>query len=135
MGRSKTTNKPDHLAALTPLRQARRRRDLVAMFIEALGGRDTISDLALVAVKRAAELTCASERARAIILTSDSVLAADLEMLSRLRGCGGSCRACALGIKADKHVAKPHPSPSWSGPLRARINAPVTPPAKTENAP
>jgi hypothetical protein len=125
MGRSKTTNKPGYLAPLTPLRQTRRRRDLINLFIAALGGPDAVTDLTLVAVKRAAELTCASERARALILTSPSVLATDLEMLSRLEG-AASRAVRALGIKDD--AAKPSRvatrSP-WS-PLRARINAPLS---------
>jgi hypothetical protein len=113
LGRSRTTNRPGHLALPTPLRQSRRRNDLIRMFIEAL---PDVTDLALVAVKRAAELTCAAERARALILTSPSVLATDLEMLSRLEG--AAARAVrALGIKDAG--AKPHV------PLREQLAAEI----------
>ena len=113
--------------------QERRRRDLIATLVNALGGRDAISDLALIAVKRAAELTCAAERARAVILTSSSIGPNDLEMLSRLEG--AALRAVrALGLKPDSgkpaRAETPAPLP-WS-PLRARINA--TPKMKEEVA-
>jgi hypothetical protein len=103
LGRARVTNRPGHLGAFTPQGQTRRRHDLVRMFCAALG--PDITDLQLVGVKRAAELTVAAERARVLILTSRSVLAADLEMLSRLEG--AAARAVrALGIK-DNGV-KPH---------------------------
>jgi hypothetical protein len=102
LGRARVTNRPRHLAAFTPQAQTRRRHDLVRIFCNALG--PDITDLMLVGVKRAAELTCAAERARVLILTSDSVLAADLEMLSRLEGAAARATK-ALGIK---DAAKPH---------------------------
>jgi hypothetical protein len=80
MGRSRSTNRPGHLAVLTPLRQTRRRRDLIAMFVDALGGRDAVTDLTLVTVRKAAELTVAAEAARAAVLNGGSC-AADLDML------------------------------------------------------
>jgi hypothetical protein len=73
MGRSKTTNKPGYLAPLTPLRKTRRRRDLIRMFIAAIG-QDAVTDLALVAVRKAAELTVAAEAARGLCSPAAAVL-------------------------------------------------------------
>ena len=44
--------------------QSRRRRDLVAIFLDALGGRAVVSELQLVQVRKAAELTTAAEVVR-----------------------------------------------------------------------
>src|SRR6516162_6772267 len=44
--------------------QSRRRRDLVAIFLDALGGRAVVSELQLVQVRKAAELTMAAEAVR-----------------------------------------------------------------------
>lgn len=129
MGRSKTTNKPGHLAALTPLRQTRRRRDLIRMFIAGLGGPDDVTDLALVTVRKAAELTVAAEAARARVLNGGTC-AADLDMLVKLEG--EARRAVrALGLKLDAKHAKLGASPPWS-PLRARITAPASEPEVVE---
>jgi hypothetical protein len=102
MGRSRATNDPAFLPpANTNLRRARRRRDLVRMFLAEL---PVVSDLALVAVRRAAELTVAAEMARAAVLAGGSC-AADLDMLVKLEG--EARRATrALGLKLD--TAKPH---------------------------
>jgi hypothetical protein len=127
MGRSKTTNKPGYLAPPTPLRQTRRRRDLIRMFIAALG--PDAGDLALVTVRKAAELTVAAEAARARVLNGGTC-AADLDMLVKLEG--EARRAIrALGLKPldAKRAEAPPPRP-WS-PLMARITAPP-PLAKAE---
>ena len=104
MGRSRATNRPGHLVTPTPLRQTRRRRDLIALFIEALGGPHAVSDLALVGVRRAAELTCAAEAQRATVLNGGNN-AATLDALIKLEG--EARRAVrALGLKLN--AAKPH---------------------------
>jgi hypothetical protein len=116
MGRSKTTNKPGFLAPLTPLRQTRRRRDLIRMFIAAIG--PEAGDLALVQVRKAAELTVAAEGLRAAVLNGGSN-AATWDALIKLEG--EARRAVrALGLKPDaaKRLDAPSPPP-WS-PLRAR---------------
>jgi hypothetical protein len=107
-GRSRATNDPLFLARdESGRRQARRRRDLVRMFIEALG--PDVSDLTLVAVRKAAELVTAAEAARARVLNggtseTDRICAADLDMLVKLEG--EARRAVrALGLKLD--AAKP----------------------------
>jgi hypothetical protein len=128
LGRSRATNRPGHLATPTPLRQTRRRRDIVNMLIAALGGPDAVTDLTLVTVRKAAELTVAAEAARAAVLNGGSC-AADLDMLVKLEG--EARRAVrALGLKPE--AAKPDhlTTPRWS-PLRARITAaaPKTEPA------
>jgi hypothetical protein len=119
MGRSRATNDPAFLPpATTNLRRARRRRDLVAMFLNACGGREA-SELTLVAIRKAAELTVAAEAARAAVLNGGSC-AADLDVLIKLEN--EARRAVrALGLKVDS--AKPHGSklpPPWS-PLRAAL--------------
>lgn len=74
------------------------------MFVAGLGGQDAVSDLALVGVRKAAELTVAAEAARAAVLNGGGC-AADLDMLVKLEG--EARRAVrALGLKLD--VAKPH---------------------------
>ena len=51
--------------------QWRRRRDLVAIFLDALGGRAAVSELQLVQVRKAAELATAAEAVRARVLAGD----------------------------------------------------------------
>jgi hypothetical protein len=99
-------------------------------------GPGAVTDLTLVAIRRAAELTVAAEIARARVLNggtneADRICAADLDMLVKLEG--EARRAIrALGLKIDAGAAKPLPPPLWS-PLRARITAPL-PSAKPEVA-
>ena len=89
------------------------------MFITAIGP-DAVTDLMLVTVRKAAELTVAAEAARAAVLAGGSC-AADLDMLVKLEG--EARRAIrALGLK-PLDVAKPGAAPTplpWS-PLRARM--------------
>jgi hypothetical protein len=101
LGRARATNEPGHLASPTPLRQARRRRDLVNMFVAAIGPA-AVTDLMMVTVKRAAELTVACEAARAAVLNGGANTT-EIENLIKLEG---ECRRAtkALGIKLD---AKP----------------------------
>jgi hypothetical protein len=104
--RAKVTNDPAFLprAASGWRAQTRRRRDLVATFLAALGGINAVSDLALIAVKRAAELTAAAEITRAAVLNGGNN-AATLDALIKLEGeARRSVRA--LGLKLD--AAKPH---------------------------
>jgi hypothetical protein len=102
--RARVTNNPSFLAGtVTPRAQARRHRDIVRILLKAIG--PEVTDLMLIAVKRAAELTLASEHARAVLLTSSSIGPNDLEMLTRLEG--AALRAVrALGIRDNG--AKPH---------------------------
>jgi hypothetical protein len=118
-GRSRATNDPLFLARdQTGRRQARRRRDLVRMLIDGLGGQGAVSDLTLVTVRKAAELTVAAEAARAAVLNGGSC-AADLDMLVKLEGeARRAVRALGLRPEAAKQGA-PSPLP-WS-PLRARM--------------
>jgi hypothetical protein len=71
--RSRQTNDPRWLPKQTPSRRAqdRRRKDLVALLIEACGGPAAVSGLGLVAIRKAAELTVAAEvvRVRTILRT------------------------------------------------------------------
>jgi hypothetical protein len=119
--RSRVTNNPAYIAgaATSQRAQNRRRRDLVRILIQAIG--PEAGDLALVTVRKAAELTVAAEAARARVLNGGTC-AADLDMLVKLEG--EARRAIrALGLKLDAGAAKPlSPPPPWS-PLRARINA------------
>ena len=64
--------------------QSRRRRDLVAIFLDALGGRAAVSELQLVRVRMAAELTTAAEAVRARVLAGDAAM--DLELLVKIEG-------------------------------------------------
>jgi hypothetical protein len=119
-GRSRATNDPLFLAHdHTGRRQARRRRDLVRMLIEGLGGWDAVSDLTLVTVRKAAELTVAAEAARAAVLNGGTC-AADLDCLIKIEGeARRATRALGLKIETAKRAEAP-PSPLWS-PLRASL--------------
>ena len=127
-GRSRATNDPLYLAHdHTGRRQSRRRRDLVRMYIAALGP-DAATDLALVTVRKAAELTVAAEAARAAVLAG-GCCAADLDMLVKLEGeARRAVRALGLKVETPKRAEASSPLP-WS-PLRARITASL--PAKPE---
>jgi hypothetical protein len=101
--RSKVTNDPFVSArGSSRAAQDRRRRDLVALFIEGLGGRAAVSELTHVAIRKAAELTVAAEMARANVLNGATTVT-DLEVLIKLEG--EARRAVrALGLKTN---AKP----------------------------
>src|SRR6516225_7756862 len=63
-GRARATNDPASVPLASSHRaQSRRRRDLVAIFLDALGGRAAVSEQ-LVEVRKAAELTTAAEVVR-----------------------------------------------------------------------
>jgi len=60
-GRARATNDPAYVPLASSHRaQSRRRRDLVAIFLDALGGRAAVSELQLVQVRKA---TCRSRAA------------------------------------------------------------------------
>jgi hypothetical protein len=106
--RAKATNDPFSLPLVNKRAQDRRRRDLVTAFIAGLGGPSAASELALIHVRRAVELTVAAEQTRAAMLTGAAV---DLDQLVKLEG--EARRAMrTLGIKLGP---KPHV------PLRDRI--------------
>jgi hypothetical protein len=94
-GRARATNDPAYVSRASSYRaQSRRRRDLVAIFLDALGG--TATDLQMVQLRKAAELTVAAETLRARVLAGD---ASDLDTLVKLEG--EARRAVrALGIKS-----------------------------------
>jgi tagatose-1,6-bisphosphate aldolase non-catalytic subunit AgaZ/GatZ len=90
----------------------RRRRDLIEAFVAALGGADACSDVTMVAVVRAAELTAVAEEARAAALKGDPTV--DLGSLVRIEGAADRA-VRALGLKAvvaakapslQEHLAK-----------------------------
>lgn len=78
-----------------------------------LGGPHAVSDLALVGVRRAAELTCAAEAQRATVLNGGNN-AATLDALIKLEG--EARRAVrALGLKLN--ATKPHRRPDFAAVL------------------
>jgi hypothetical protein len=95
--RAKITNDPRKLPGHDGRkREGRRRRDLVAIYLDAIGGRDAVTELQLVEVRKAAELTAAAESVRARVLAGD--VTADLAVLVKIEG--EARRAVrALGIK------------------------------------
>ncbi len=109
--RSRISNDPRHVPGLDGRKaEQRRRRDLVAIYIDALGGRAAVSEVQLVEVRKAAELTAAVEVVRARVLAGAE---ADLGALVKLEG--EARRAVrALGIKSG---SPPHV------PLRERLAA------------
>jgi len=81
----------------------RRRRDLITAFVSALGGKDAVNDITLMAVRKAAELTVAAEMARAAMLSGTPT-----DMLALVRLEGVAARAVRLlGLKVEP-PAKAH---------------------------
>ena len=107
--RSKVTNDPRFVPGLdgrSP--SARRRRDLVTIYRNAIGGR--ASELQLVQIRKAAELTAAAESLRGRMLVGETI---DLGTLVKLEG--EARRAVrALGISQA-----PRKRPSLRGQLQA----------------
>jgi hypothetical protein len=103
-GRSRATNDPFFASRCTIGRkaQARRRRDLVAIFLDSLAADGPPSDLMLVAVRRAVELTLACEVQRAIVLNGSNN-AAGLDALIKLEG---ECRRAMRALGLNKPEAK-----------------------------
>jgi hypothetical protein len=102
--RSVLTNRPNFLPT-SPLNRVavnRRRRDLCAMLIEAMGGEAVLSDLVMVEVRKAAELVTAAEVARAAMLNGDVRL--DLAGLVKLENVARRAMhgLAAFGLKTAK---------------------------------
>jgi hypothetical protein len=96
--RARVTNDVRRLHGLDArTREGRRRRDLVAIFLDALGAPPT--ELQLVQVRRAAELTVATESLRARVLAGE-VSRHLLEALTKLEG-EGRRAVRELGLKLD----------------------------------
>ena len=90
----------------------RRRRDLVATFMDALGGPSMVNELTQVTVRKAAELVVLAEATRAGML---NVVVTDIIGLIRIEG--EARRACrSLGLKIEPVPPKTTPA----GLLRAR---------------
>jgi hypothetical protein len=82
--RARATNNPFRvLDAPNPRVRDRRRRDLIALLLEWLGGPGAVSDMALVTVRKAAELTVVAETVHAEMLSGHVV---DPTVLVRLEG-------------------------------------------------
>src|SRR5258708_1873099 len=97
--RSRASNDPKYIPKQPNLRaQDRRRRDLIAAFLAALGP-DAVNDLTQVMVRRAAELTVAAEVVRAGMLTGN--LQSDITGLIKLENAARRA-VLALGIKVEK---------------------------------
>ena len=103
-GRARATNDPAYVPLASSHRaQSRRRRDLVAIFLDALGGRAAVSELQLVQVRKAAELTTAAEAVRARVLAGDAAM--DLELLVKIEGEAGARGSSAQ--PQDRRQARP----------------------------
>jgi hypothetical protein len=102
--RSRSTNDPRFLPKQPLSRRAldRRRKDLVSSFLAALGGPEAVNDLAMLQVRRCAELQAMCEMARANMLNG---VATDMLALVRLEGV--AARALRLlGIKVEQPPAR-----------------------------
>ena len=102
-GRAASTNNPEALSRVSHQAQTRRRHDLIRVFVDALGGRDAVSDVALMQVKKAAELLALAEMVRAKMLGDPG---RDVTGLVRLEGEARRTLA-ALGIKSDVPKTRP----------------------------
>jgi hypothetical protein len=102
--RSRSTNDPRYLPKQpNPRAQDRRRRDLVEAFVNALGGKDAVNDLAMLQVRRCAELQSMCEQARAAQLNGQPV---DMLALVRLEGVAArSLRSLGLKVEAPSRTA------------------------------
>src|SRR5260370_34944538 len=104
--RSAVTNAPRYLPKQPNLRAlGRRRRDLVEAFVTALGGKDVVNDLAMLQVRRCAELQAMCEMARAGMLNGGPT---DMRALVRLEG------DAARSIRQPGRQVQPAP-PNSSG--------------------
>ena len=104
LGRSRSTNNASFLPRkpLSPFQAARRQRDLVEAFVNALGG--SVTELVAVQIRKCAELLTMADRAGALGGTPQT--SGDLMALIRIEGEARRCLK-ALGIKAE-----PAPKPS-----------------------
>src|SRR6266576_6184816 len=112
--RSAVTNDPTFLPKQPNQRALdRRRRDLITAFVNALGGKDAVNDLAMLQVRRCAELQAMCEMARANMLNG-----VPTDMLALVRLEGVAARAVRLlGLKKIEPTPK---APSGLTIARAR---------------
>ena len=105
-GRSRSTNNPSFLPRkpLSPFQSARRQRDLVGAFVNALGG--SVTELVAVQIRKCAELLTMAEGIRAGALGGTPQTSGDLMALIRIEGEARRCLK-TLGIKVE-----PAPKPS-----------------------
>jgi hypothetical protein len=102
--RSKVTNQPARLAGVDGRSSdARRRRDLIMTYTDALGGADKVSAAAMNDIVRAVDLVIIAEQARAKALRGADV---DLGDLTRLEGAADRA-VRRLGIKPGANAPKP----------------------------
>jgi len=102
--RSRITNDPRHIPGRDGRKtQERRRRDLVAIYIDALGGADAVTDLQRIGIRKAAELTAAAEMLRARVLSGDAT--ADLGALVKVENAARrAVRALGVEQKSERGV-------------------------------
>jgi hypothetical protein len=85
---------------------ARRRRELIAIYVAALGGPAALSEGQQIDIRKAAELTALAEAARARAMREGATGAGELTAMVRLEGM--AARAVrALNIKAGAAQPKP----------------------------
>jgi hypothetical protein len=102
--RSKITNQPARLAGIDGRSSdARRRRDLIMTYTDALGGADKVSAATVNDIVRAVDLVIIDEQARAKALRGADV---DLGDLTRLEGAADRA-VRRLGIKPGANAPKP----------------------------
>jgi hypothetical protein len=96
-GRAAATNNPLALTGLSRQAQARRRHDLIKAFVNALGGRDAVGEMAMLQIKKAAELLSLAESVRASMIGDPT---RDVTGLVRLEG-EARRTLRSLGIKTE----------------------------------
>jgi hypothetical protein len=103
LGRSRSTNNPSFLPRkpLSPFQAARRQRDLVEAFVNALGG--SVTELVAVQIRKCAELLTMAEGIRAGALGGTPQTSGDLMALIRIEG---EARRCLKTLKIEP-AAKP----------------------------
>jgi hypothetical protein len=101
-GRAAATNNPRALTGLTRQAQARRRHDLIRTFLAALGGKDAVSPVAMLQVKKAAELLSLAESVRSSLIGDPT---RDVTGLVRLEG-EARRTLHALGIRTEPPVSR-----------------------------
>jgi hypothetical protein len=109
--RSAITNSPNYMPT-SPLNRVavnRRRRDLVAMLVEACGGEGALSELAMVEIRKAAELVVAAEMAR--VATLNGTAPVDVAGLTKLENLARRAMhgLAAFGLKVTKVSVGPSP--------------------------
>jgi hypothetical protein len=105
LGRSRSTNNPSFLPRkpLSPFQAARRQRDLVEAFVNALGG--SVTELVAVQIRKCAELLTMAEGIRAGALGGTPQTSGDLMALIRIEGEARRCLK-TLGIKVEPAPAR-----------------------------